>query len=61
MQLETEIQCPFCGEPITAFVDPSQEKQSYIEDCTVCCRPIEFRVTCDPTTEEILSIRISRS
>jgi hypothetical protein len=61
MMLESEVQCPFCGEPITVFVDPSQEKQTYIEDCTVCCRPIEMRVTCDPDAGEILSIRIARS
>jgi hypothetical protein len=45
--IETEVDCPFCGEMITIFVDPSQERQSYIEDCSVCCRPIQFQVECE--------------
>lgn len=32
------IQCPYCGEP---SVDPQQ----YVEDCQVCCRPINVSVT----------------
>ena len=42
---EAEVQCPFCGEPITVVVDCSEETQTYIEDCEVCCRPIEFTVS----------------
>lgn len=43
-QIETEIHCPYCNESISVLVDPSIEQQSYIEDCQVCCRPIEFSV-----------------
>ena len=39
------IQCPYCGENLRIEVDCSVERQSYIEDCQVCCRPIEFDVT----------------
>ena len=42
-----EIQCPYCGETIEIMVDPSVESQSYIEDCSVCCRPINLTVTVD--------------
>ncbi|EAT11110.1 CPXCG motif-containing cysteine-rich protein [Bermanella marisrubri] len=35
------IQCPYCGEIIEILLDPSQGDQQYIEDCQVCCRPIE--------------------
>jgi hypothetical protein len=28
-------------------VDLSVDEQSYIEDCQVCCRPINLRVTVD--------------
>ena len=32
--------CPYCGEPIEIYVDPGGgERQDYIEDCSVCCRP----------------------
>lgn len=27
------------------MLDPSVTTQTYIEDCEVCCRPIEFRVS----------------
>ena len=42
-----EIACPYCGEVIEILVDPSVESQSYIEDCQVCCRPINLTVTID--------------
>jgi len=46
MSTETvQIYCPYCGESIDIVVDASLEQQSYIEDCSVCCRPIELSVT----------------
>ncbi len=41
---ETEIMCPYCGEFIDIYVDPSVPRQRYIEDCQVCCRPITMVV-----------------
>jgi hypothetical protein len=38
------IRCPYCGEAIRIEVDCSVAAQSYIEDCQVCCRPIEIEV-----------------
>lgn len=40
--------CPYCGERFEVLVDASVPEQEYIEDCFVCCRPIEFSVTVDP-------------
>lgn len=42
---EHRISCPFCAETITILVDASAGSQDYIEDCQVCCRPIQVRVT----------------
>ncbi len=39
---ETEIYCPYCGESIIVLLNPEDVGQEYIEDCQVCCRPIEF-------------------
>jgi hypothetical protein len=39
-----DIHCPYCGEKIELFIDSSIDEQSYIEDCSVCCRPIELTV-----------------
>jgi hypothetical protein len=36
--------CPYCGEPIELLVDSSLGQQDYIEDCQVCCRPMEVSV-----------------
>ena len=45
--IEVEVQCPYCWEQITLLVDGSIEMQEYIEDCEVCCRPIDFLVEID--------------
>ena len=37
-------QCPCCGEEIEIVVDGSVDHQQYVEDCSVCCRPIVFTV-----------------
>jgi len=33
--------CPYCGESIDLFADTTECDQVYIEDCFVCCRPIQ--------------------
>lgn len=40
-------QCPYCGEPVEALLDLSGGNQQYIEDCPVCCRPIQFELHTD--------------
>jgi transposase-like protein len=42
-----DIQCPYCGETIEIVVDCSVEHQRYIEDCQVCCKPINLVVAID--------------
>lgn len=41
---EHSLHCPYCGEPVTVLVDASVPEQRYIEDCEVCCRPMELSV-----------------
>jgi hypothetical protein len=38
------IHCPYCGEAFETQVDTSAGSQRYVEDCAVCCRPIEVAV-----------------
>ncbi len=45
--VSVEIQCPYCWERILLAVDPSVPEQEYVEDCLVCCRPIEIRARID--------------
>jgi hypothetical protein len=58
MQTETEVDCPYCGETFTTIVDCSEDTQSYIEDCYVCCRPIRFTVRCE--NGELISVDTDR-
>jgi len=48
MQLvvQTEITCPHCGKVFPLQIDTSESEQSLIEDCSVCCRPINMTVRC---------------
>jgi Cysteine-rich CPXCG len=36
------IQCPYCGEGFESAVDLSAGSFTYVEDCQVCCQPIEL-------------------
>ena len=38
------LRCPYCGERIEVLIDCSVGRQEYIEDCSVCCRPIIISV-----------------
>ena len=52
---EAPTPCPYCGETITLLVDTSVLPQDYIEDCHVCCQPIEVSVT---GTEDEFSLTV---
>lgn len=39
------FQCPYCWEEVSILVDVSVSNQSFIEDCEVCCNPIQFTVS----------------
>ena len=42
-QIEHYFSCPYCFEEISMVLDLSIEgRQTYIEDCEVCCQPIEI-------------------
>jgi hypothetical protein len=41
------VHCPWCGEAFETAVDPDQGADGYIEDCRVCCAPIELRLVAD--------------
>ncbi len=32
---------PYCNAEISMLLDPSIRKRQYIEDCEVCCNPID--------------------
>ncbi|HEX6591628.1 MAG TPA: CPXCG motif-containing cysteine-rich protein [Moraxellaceae bacterium] len=51
------LQCPYCWEGIEVLVDRSEGDQEWIEDCSVCCRPIVLSVQGTQTGELRLDVR----
>jgi hypothetical protein len=41
------VQCPYCGEHFETLADFSAGAASYIEDCQVCCQPMELLLEVD--------------
>jgi len=41
--VEYFFSCPYCWEEISMVLDTSVKTQSYVEDCEVCCNPIQVR------------------
>ena len=39
------FECVHCGEEISMLLDSSVQQQKYIEDCEICCNPIELEVS----------------
>ena len=59
MLIEQTVQCPYCGERYSSSIDISSGGQVYIEDCSVCCRPITIHVRVD-TGGDLEGIEIRR-
>jgi len=55
--VEIQIQCPHCGEIITTTADTSQGDYSTIEDCEVCCAPMNLEVVCE--AGQVEEVRVS--
>lgn len=60
MEFESEkfFTCPFCGESISMVLEV-YGAQSYVEDCQVCCNPIQ--ISFDVEDGEIVDIRAERA
>ena len=41
------VECPYCGESFETPVDTSAGSARYVEDCQICCQPIEFNLEVD--------------
>jgi hypothetical protein len=53
--MEAGFQCAGCGEWNDTLVDESAgARQSYVEDCQVCCRPNVLRAEYDAELEQYL-------
>jgi len=42
------VTCPYCGEPADLDVEETgASRQSYVQDCPVCCQPWQVEITRD--------------
>ena len=53
------VQCPYCGERLETRVDLTAGEREYIEDCEVCCRPIELSIELDEAGA-LSAVRVQR-
>jgi len=54
------FQCPYCWEEISMLVDLSQNYQNYIEDCEVCCNPIQLIISIENNEINEFLVKISQ-
>lgn len=50
------VYCPYCGEPQELTVDASAGDQHYIEDCQICCRPMQVHLQVDADGDASLHV-----
>ena len=55
--LETEVTCPYCWESFVLLIDGSVDEQEYVEDCEICCRPIDFVISIDDSERTFAEAR----
>lgn len=52
------VTCPYCGEAAELDVEESGgTRQSYVQDCPVCCQPWEVEVTRDREGDWVAALR----
>ena len=47
-EVEKYFKCPYCHQKISMLLDISEPgRQFYVEDCEVCCKPIQISYASD--------------
>ncbi|HEU4781051.1 MAG TPA: CPXCG motif-containing cysteine-rich protein [Steroidobacteraceae bacterium] len=41
------VHCPYCGEAFETNADCSAGPSKYVEDCQICCQPIDMELRVD--------------
>ena len=52
-----DASCPYCGETLEMLVDCSAGAQRYVEDCEVCCNPMDVVITIDAEGDVMVELR----
>ncbi|EXJ15164.1 CPXCG motif-containing cysteine-rich protein [Imhoffiella purpurea] len=45
--------CPWCGVELELSIETGVGNQIYVEDCQVCCSPIQVAVEVDPIGDHL--------
>lgn len=48
--IEYRLTCPYCWEGVSILVDNSVPEQETIEDCEVCCQPMQLLIRVEGST-----------
>lgn len=51
--------CPYCWEKNESIADLSEARQCYIEDCQVCCHPVE--ISFSVVGDELVDLTVYKS
>lgn len=54
--IERRIHCPFCAESMTILLDLSAGDQGYVEDCQICCQPMQ--ISFQAAANELLALEV---
>ena len=50
--------CPYCGESVEVLLDRSGgTRQTFVEDCPICCRPWQVHAERDSTGQWYVELR----
>jgi transcription elongation factor Elf1 len=47
MEIEHFFTCPYCWQKISMILDVSVAEQRYVEDCEICCHPIQIEYSAE--------------
>ena len=56
--IEQYFDCPHCWQNQIKLIDPSINSQVFIEDCEVCCNPLEFKISVSHNVIESFTVDI---
>ena len=54
--IEHYFYCPHCWENQLKMIDSSVNHQNFIEDCQICCNPLEFEFIIQENTLQSFSV-----
>ncbi|MFT4801513.1 MAG: hypothetical protein ACI93N_001286 [Flavobacteriaceae bacterium] len=54
--IEYYFDCPHCWENQLKMIDSSVSHQNFIEDCQICCNPLEFDLIIQENTLQSFSV-----